>query len=807
MRKRIVSVLLTALMCLAMLPDTAVFAIGSFEDGTATVNDGAGDYSNENDESTEANSEKSLIVDEDATVVTGSTYTIIQDALDYINTQDDKDGWTINIKSGNYTYFTVKENISNLTITGETGAIVNCSDGSIQLMGDTITLEGITFTAEDTAWSVPVIKDASSNAGLYYDSMVTIKNCDFKGTNAGCALWICRLNATIQNCTFDGFSYAIEIINETSTAAKNDKDTTTGTITIDGNTVTNCDFFIHYGVRSGITFVVTDNIVTGSADKFCVSLFAWAGESINVTGNYFKYAAFGLQNATDGTSAESFLETNTFDYSYAADDYYNYSTGKDYSVTYYAPDQLGSELAWSISTTGVTGDMKAKFAAALEGHEKDNPLTFSTTDGEGDMVCMGLAYHALILVKIKSSDPSLTKVIVEKTTDENGDTVSTEVTNDTVSAGDIVEFQLTSIIPTKLQNYINYKYDDATGKVVGTVKTAEEVEAEKASTTENGSMSDDTDETSGDLADISEASDEVIEVLLAEAISDDDADTNDTGESAKPAEYWLVFHDVMDNGLTLDEDNVQVTLVIDGNDVDTTLTAEYYKTNFSADDCTFEISVDLLKLYTKGYIAEKNFGYASIVVTYSATLKSDIEPGAYENIAWVSFPEGKSKEDKVTVINYGISIFKYDQSTYTADDDTSSEEVGTENDVRTSKGVRGLGGAEFTLYSDEDCTDVVKTLTSGSDGYATLNSVSEGTYYLKETKAPDNYVSSSKIITITIPDDVNDTYYVCVDMANAAIPDTGGMGTTIFRIVGGCLLLAAVIVFIVSRRRRDDDEE
>ncbi len=840
MRKRIVSVLLAALMCLAMLPDTAVFATSNAGGEAAAVNDEAGD-SHENDESTVTDSGKSLLVDEDATVVTGSTYKTIQAAIDYISEQDDKDGWTINIKSGTYTYFTVNQYISNLTIAGENGATVDCSTGSIQLMGDTITLEGITFTASGTAWSVPVIKDALSNAGLYYDSMVTIENCVFTGKNAGCALWICRLNATVQNCTFDGFSYAIEIINETSTAAKIDTETTTGTIAINGNTVTNCDFFIHYGVRSGITLVVTDNYVVGSEEKVCASLFAWEGESITVTGNTFVYAAFGLQNAINGVSAKDFLDTNTFIYSYTADDYYNYSTKADYSVTYYAPKQAGYQPVWSVSETGVSGTMAEYFAAALEGHENDNPLTFTTTDGEGDLVCMGLAYHALNLtyVKGKYSEPSLTKVIVSESTDY-GTTVTSEVKEDSASAGDTVKFKLTSVIPTTLQDYIDYEYevsenasDITEGTVVGSVKTAAQVEAEAS----DNSISAGINAILEDTADDFEGSDAVLASILAEAL--EDTNTDDTEEDSEDlATYLLTFHDVLDSVLTLDQSSITVKLVTEEEGTDsstgetvtynksTELTLAYYTLYVASsesitDGCTFEIVIDLLTLYSDGKITEEDFGNATIVVTYSATLDKNAEPGAYSNTAWVTYPEdGKSEEDKVTVKTYGISVFKYDQSAYTANDTDSSDETesGDEDSEETvtietatliRKAVdKGLQGAEFTVYSDEACTKEVKTFTSSADGYAFSGGLAAGTYYLKETTAPKNYVSSNSIITIEIPDDVNgDTYLVYVDMANAAIPDTGGMGTTIFRIVGGCLLLAAVIVFIVSRRKRDDDEE
>lgn len=40
----------------------------------------------------------------------------------------------------------------------------------------------------------------------------------------------------------------------------------------------------------------------------------------------------------------------------------------------------------------------------------------------------------------------------------------------------------------------------------------------------------------------------------------------------------------------------------------------------------------------------------------------------------------------------------------------------------------------------------------------------------------------------------------------AILPDTGGIGTTIFYIVGGLLVIGAV-VFLITKKRMSDDEE
>lgn len=81
----------------------------------------------------------------------------------------------------------------------------------------------------------------------------------------------------------------------------------------------------------------------------------------------------------------------------------------------------------------------------------------------------------------------------------------------------------------------------------------------------------------------------------------------------------------------------------------------------------------------------------------------------------------------------------------------------------------GLPGAEFTLYSNEECTEdsIIGTAISNNDGNVTFsNQLKEGTYYLKETAAPDTYMSTSEIYTVTVE--------VSGDAATATITNSNG---------------------------------
>lgn len=133
-----------------------------------------------------------------------------------------------------------------------------------------------------------------------------------------------------------------------------------------------------------------------------------------------------------------------------------------------------------------------------------------------------------------------------------------------------------------------------------------------------------------------------------------------------------------------------------------------------------------------------------------------------------------------------------------------------------------LEGAEFKLYRPATSADtntktiicnakeysVVKVdidkLVTGEDGKVTSPELPCGVYFLEEVKAPDEYYLLDQAVMVTVKSSLVDEVNV-VEIANrhgAVLPQTGGIGTTIFRIAGALLILCAASLLIRRRVRR-----
>ena len=137
-------------------------------------------------------------------------------------------------------------------------------------------------------------------------------------------------------------------------------------------------------------------------------------------------------------------------------------------------------------------------------------------------------------------------------------------------------------------------------------------------------------------------------------------------------------------------------------------------------------------------------------------LWSKLYNGAYENNRTGLSEEQKKEKHTLTVLYMERGAGKSNcRMNFTIPNATISQvttdALGTLNlqKVKSDKKT-GLSGAEFTLYSDKECTTQIATATSDADGNVTFDKLRAGTYYLKEIQAPVGYVTSNEVWTVIV---------------------------------------------------------
>lgn len=267
----------------------------------------------------------------------------------------------------------------------------------------------------------------------------------------------------------------------------------------------------------------------------------------------------------------------------------------------------------------------------------------------------------------------------------------------------------------------------------------------------------------------------------------------------------VVLHDKMDTGLTFDETSVKVK--VGGADVAAANYTLKKPGTESSDPCTFEIE------FKDSYIAGLETG-KQIEVTYSATLNESAVIGTpgNKNDTWLKYGNSGSVTSETTTYSYSFDLVKTD-----------------------SDGTL-LAGAKFKLYADQNCANEIKLVADGDNAYrvaktgekavesietnATSALTIKGlkgttTYYLKEIEAPKGYNELENAFAFTIASanvssnlgttsnkwvEGTSTGIHIINNAGTTLPSTGGMGTTVFYVVGGGLMAVAVVLLVTKKR-------
>lgn len=277
--------------------------------------------------------------------------------------------------------------------------------------------------------------------------------------------------------------------------------------------------------------------------------------------------------------------------------------------------------------------------------------------------------------------------------------------------------------------------------------------------------------------------------------------------------YYFAFHDKMDESLDFEQNSVNVY-------VGSTLITDGYTLNYTPH--TFNLVFTDLR-----NVAGVTAG-SKITVEFKATLNASAKLGNQGNVndAQLEYSNnpyseqrGTTNWDSVIVFTYQVVVNKY-----------ANEAVAGKEKTGAAFKLEKLVGETWTLVKEFQADETTSTFT--------FKGLDDGKYKLTETVTPSGFNTIDPIeFTVTADHKVTwegearttiltslngepteaglitftpsvDTGTLSTDVINksgSTLPETGGMGTTLFYVLGGVLVLAAVVLLVTKKRMRSEN--
>mgnify|MGYP004597160583 CR=1 FL=1 len=325
--------------------------------------------------------------------------------------------------------------------------------------------------------------------------------------------------------------------------------------------------------------------------------------------------------------------------------------------------------------------------------------------------------------------------------------------------------------------------------------------------------------------------------------------------SRYPDGYTYIVHDTMTAGFTskVTAEKTSVSIVID-NDPTDTLPGDYYTIALNPQAGTGETSFDLTINISKAIADGKIQKGDKLYINYAAVLneKADVyQIGRYPNtntaqLEYSNNPNGagtgKTPESKVNAWTFPAIISKVDgkDNAKTLEgakfvlsrnpnlkvSDMKCDENGDPTDLtdliplfapgdqQTSTAAYDIATAE-QVDAGEHITYVIEL------GSKTLAGFGEHAYYLYETKAPNGYNLLSEPVKFTFHSSATNDFlagdpawitlndsaikltgmqFEIANNSGATLPETGGIGTTLFYVIGALLVVGAGVLLVTKKR-------
>ena len=281
-------------------------------------------------------------------------------------------------------------------------------------------------------------------------------------------------------------------------------------------------------------------------------------------------------------------------------------------------------------------------------------------------------------------------------------------------------------------------------------------------------------------------------------VKSDDAQTAGSGSEGTKVTEWN-FIDTP-TGLAIDASTVAIT--VNGTDVTSTVT----DIAVDADTGVLTFTIPWVDAEGKHLYATQTSGseLIPVVVTYDATITEDAATAVAPNEVEVKYNNDTRLGNKVTTNTYTYK-FKLEKL-----DENSA----------------ALDGAEFELYFGTTASDSAPALTftvdddgnyrydpngsvthiapTGATATATIIGLDDASYMLREVVVPAGYnkAADTPVTGLSRVDtaDAQTTKISVTNLKGTELPSTGGIGTTIFYVIGAILVVGAGILLVTRRR-------
>ena len=299
-------------------------------------------------------------------------------------------------------------------------------------------------------------------------------------------------------------------------------------------------------------------------------------------------------------------------------------------------------------------------------------------------------------------------------------------------------------------------------------------------------------------------------------------------------EYDYTIFDEMSTGLTSDvKDASGITIKINDEEK---LDSSYYTVTVNANK--FSVKVDILKAIREGKIAEGN----KLYTYYTGVLNEDAnvyDKGNQQNTAYLQYSNNPHDTTKGETPHVTVYDWTFKMNVQKIDGADKEKELKDAKFVLSKNGAVDLGTIDENgtptktenliklVYDSENSTYRVATASDKNITYVmtagniTIKGLDDAVdYYLYETKAPAGYNRLTEPVKFKINATYDETGDSCTAVstkvgdkaavtglkvsvennAGTTLPSTGGMGTTVFYVVGGGLMAVAVVLLVTKKR-------